>query len=221
MGNIRLWPQTEAIHPMTRHSQTRKRLPAPRLGIVVCPSAVAAPRYVPAPADRWCSPHGYRYTHPPKAVLGRRGLPARLLSRRCVPRAACVALRGPLLPRPPRRLPSSCAAGSLLVAVLGAPRLRRAALRPGPCWASGPRAGPTLAPPRPPLRPGLVGAARLRFALGAREGVGPQPLPLGLPLPAAVLCSAVQLSRLVRPPLTCPNVKCPRGIWYLSGIEIQ
>lgn len=169
-----------------------------------CAQAVAALRYVPAPTDRCSSPHSHRCTHPPKAVLGRRGLPARLLSRRCVPRAACVALRGPRLPRPRRQSLAPCAAGSLRLAVFGAPRLRRAALRPGPCWACSPRAGPTLAPPRPPLRPGLVGAARLRFALGARAGVGPQPLPLGLPLPAAALRSAVQPSRLVRPPLSCP-----------------
>lgn len=149
----------------------------------------------------------------PGAVLGRRGLPARLLSRRCVPRAACVALRGPLLPRPRRQSPAPCAAGSLRLAVFGAPRLRRAALRPGPCWACGPRAGPTLAPPRPPLRPGLVGAARLRFALGARAGAGLPPLPLGLPLPAAVLRSAVQPSRLVRPPLSYPTAPVRFGIY--------
>ena len=35
-----------------------KRLPAPRLGRVVGPPAVAAPRYVPAPVLRSRSPHG-------------------------------------------------------------------------------------------------------------------------------------------------------------------
>lgn len=94
-------------------------------------------------------------------------------------------------------------------------RLASGGPRYGPALAGppGPRAGPTLAPPRPPLRPGLVGAARLRFALGARAGVGLPPLPLGLPLPAAVLRSAVQPSRLVRPPLSCPTAPVRFGIY--------
>ena len=103
-----------------------------------------APRRSPRPDmfQPLCSDVGARTVDglptQPEAVLGRRGLPARLLSRRCVPRAACVALRGPLLPRPRRRSPSPCAAGSLRLAISCAPRLRRAALRPGPCWASRP-----------------------------------------------------------------------------------
>ena len=70
------------------------------------------------------------------------------------------------------------------------------------------------------MRPGLVGAARLRFALGARAGVGLPPLPLGLPLPAAVLRSAVQPSRLVRPPLSCPTAPVRFGIYSVFELNL-
>ena len=128
-----------------------------------------APRRSPRPDmfQPLCSEVGARTVDglptQPEAVLGRRGLPARLLSRRCVPRAACVALRGPLLPRPRRRSPSPCAAGSLRLAISCAPRLRRAALRPGPCWASR------------PTRRAYAGSSSAALAAWPRRG-GPPPL---------------------------------------------
>lgn len=184
-----------------------------------------APRRSPRPDmfQPLCSEVGARTVDglptQPEAVLGRRGLPARLLSRRCVPRAACVALRGPLLPRPRRRSPSPCAAGSLRLAISCAPRLRRAALRPGPCWASRPTrrayAGSSSAAlaawPRrggpPPLR------ARRSRGGGAAAPPPRSPPPRGrAPLRGAAL-PAGPASPLVS--------DRPRAFWYLFGICIQ
>lgn len=111
-----------------------------------------------------------------------------------------VALRPPPLRRPP--------ASSLCLV-----RLASGGRRCGPALtaADAARAGPTLAPPRARCAPALVGAARLRFARGACAGVGLPPLPLGLPLPAAVLRTAVHPGRVVRPPRANPTVRTLRS----------
>ncbi len=98
MGDLRVWSlQTPAMMRPTEVESGCRRLAW---------AVLWAPRRSPRPDmfQPLCSEVGARTVDglptQPGAVLGRRGLPARLLSRRCVPRAACVALRGPLLPRP-------------------------------------------------------------------------------------------------------------------------
>lgn len=106
------------------------------------------------------------------------------------------SLRPPPLRRPPAASLYLCASPS-------------AGARYGPALpaADAARAGPTLGGGFAPRCARSPPCPRLRFARGARErGGAAAPPPSGFPLPAAVLRTALQPGRVVRPPRANPTV---------------